>query len=412
MLFAVYLVKAATGNGDFKIFLGAAKLVAEGKNPYHEWIFVTEGNFGRYFYSPLWAVMLIPFTWIPQFVSNLIWLLANAFFLYRIGRFLISYAESISLTSRQSLLISAMTIAMSFRFILYNLGMIQMTIFLLWGIMESLHLFGKDKYLPGGLLLALVINIKLLPLVLLPYLFYRNAFKPLLSTISFSFVLLLLPAMVSGWSFNSFLLSEWWSVINPFNPEHLLESELGPHSLTALVPSLLTETEGTLEYRRNILNLDNAATNYILNGVRVLLIIFTLFFLRWPPFSKVKFPMQQLQEVSYILLLIPLIFPHQQKYAFLMILPAQFYLACFVVYAFPYQKELMSKTRWTLIVSFMAFSFLLMTLTTDGLIGRELNRWTQHYKAITYGALLLMVPLALCSHKYLESATELRGSKI
>jgi len=224
ILVAVSLVKVANTSGDFKIFLGAAQLISENKSPYHEWIFVSEGNLGLYYYSPLWAVILIPFNLIPQFITNLIWLTANVYFLYRIARFLISCTKSLNISQRHLNWILIIAAAMSFRFALYNFGMIQMTIFLLWGILESLNLIRKEKFLLAGMLLALVINIKLLPLVFIPYLIYRSEYKTLISAFIFSMVFLFLPAIVVGWSTNIFLHAEWWSVINPSNPEHLLDS--------------------------------------------------------------------------------------------------------------------------------------------------------------------------------------------
>ena len=52
-------------------------------------------------------------------------------------------------------------------------------------------------------------------------------------------------------------------------------------------------------------------------------------------------------------------------------------------------------------ISILIFlSFVLMTLSTDGLIGRNLNDITQHFKTITWGALLLVVALILAKPKF------------
>ena len=78
ILVLIFLIINACGNGDFKIFLEASKLIAAGKNPYHLWIFLSEGNYAYYFNSPLWAIILIPFNYLPPFVTNFVWLSANA----------------------------------------------------------------------------------------------------------------------------------------------------------------------------------------------------------------------------------------------------------------------------------------------------------------------------------------------
>jgi hypothetical protein len=274
--------------------------------------------------------------------------------------------------------------------------MIQMTIFLLWGSLESLSLFKNKKYLAGGALLALIINIKILPIVLIPYLIYRKELKGTFSTLLFSILFLILPCLFLGWSRNLFMLSEWWSVINPNNAEHLLEADLGLHSLTALIPSLLTKTDGVLPYSRNILNLDLKTSTLILNTVRTGLILFTLYFLRWPPFKKAKSRISEIRELSYIFLLIPLLFPHQQKYAFFLAFPTLFYSSYFIVINFQSGTRIMNNRKYYAVIILLILSFALMTLTTDGLIGRNLNQITQHFKTITYGAIILIIILSLC----------------
>ena len=283
--------------------------------------------------------------------------------------------------------------------------MIQMTIFLLWGSLESLHLFKKQHFLIGGAILALIINIKILPIVLIPWLIYRREWRSAVSTLGFSIVFLMLPAVILGWSTNLFLLSEWWSVINPGNAEHLAETDLGLHSLTALIPTLFTKTEGVLPYARNLLNLDASTTTAILNAVRAGLILFTLFFLRCPPFKQAKSTLHELRELSYILLLIPLIFPHQQKYAFFLAFPAMFYISVFIIDNFRPAERKTSNRNYYAVITLFILSFALMTLSSDGIIGRQFNLVTQHFKTITYGAVILIVILFILPAGLLQEPT-------
>jgi hypothetical protein len=398
----IFLVKIALGEGDFKVFLEASKLIAAGKNPYHLWIFISEGNYAYYFNSPFWALLLIPFTYLPSFITNFVWLAANVFFLYRIWILLAEYLDLTSLTKNQRTWILLLSFILSARFILYNFEMIQMTIFLLYGALESLSLFRSKKYLPGGVLLALVINIKLLPVVLIPYLIYRKQWLATLSTLGFSVIFIILPGMILGWSTNLFLLSEWWTVINPNNTENLLESDLGLHSLTALLPSLLTQTKGVLPYSRNIFNFDFKTTVLILNLVRAGLILFTLYFLKWPPFKSVKSLINEGYELSYIFLLVPLIFPHQQKYAFFFAFPAIVYISYFIVVNFKSQTRKINIKKYSVVIILLVVSFSLMTLSTDGIIGRTFNQISQHYKTITYGAIILIIILTICPPSWIE----------
>lgn len=288
------------------------------------------------------------------------------------------------------------------RFLLYNFGLIQMTIFMLWAILESNRLFDRDKPIQGSVLLALAINIKLLPLVVLPYLVYRKKYKPFLMTILFLIVFLFLPALFIGKKTNLFLLNEWWHVINPVQQGHQFETEWGVHSLTALIPTLLMVTEGELAMKRNIVDLSPELVGRIALVVRLLFIVFTLYFLTNNK-NKVITAIQKNWELAYITLVIPLIFPHQQKYVFYMLFPAIAYITYFLIYVHNTNYTVIRKSKWNVIVGLMIMAFALMTLTTDGLIGRHYNNITQHYKTITYGAVLIAVALAISNPRYLNA---------
>jgi hypothetical protein len=395
ILLLLFLIKEAMGNGDFKVFTQAASLVWKGENPYHQWIFVSKGSYALYFYSPLWATLLIPFSWLPSFVTHFLWLLANVYFVFRSGQLLSRFLNKVSITKQEWKWILGLSALFSFRFLLYNFEMLQMTLFLLWGCLESLDLIQKKVTWKGAALLAFIVNIKILPIVFFPYLLYRGKWKAAALFLFFSFLFLVLPALLLGWEQNAFLHGEWWKVINPSNTEHLVEKELGPHSLTALLPSLLGPTEGILAQRRHIMELSPGSIQVITNSLRLLLILLTVYFLKWPPFRQNTRRLEELRSLAYILLLVPLIFPHQQKYAFALALPAQFYLLSFMVVSYQNRQQ----GKWKLLAVLLFLSFALMTLSTDGLIGRELNRLSQHYKTITYGAIILLFSLGLLSEK-------------
>ncbi len=397
-----FIIKQATYNGDFRVFLEASKLIQEGVNPYSNWI-VSEGGGYRYFYSPLWAILLIPFTHLPFTLVNIIWLCLNLVFLYRVGCLLKEYLPPLPAKGLRVLLV--LSLLLTIRLLLNNFQLVQMTIFLLWGAMESLALFDKRKLMLGGALLALVINIKLLPLVLIPYLLYRAYYKGLFATLGFSLLFLILPSLYSGWTQNTLHLLGWWHLLNPTNSSHLVETTLGPHSLTALIPTLFTKTEGVLPISRNITNLSPVYSTYILNSIRAILILVTLFFLKWSPFTPSKSKLDQLRELAYIFMITPLIFPHQQKYAFFLITPAVVYLCHFIIYNFEKRKENMKSATWFTIILLMNLAFISITLSWDDIIGRDLNEISQHFKTITWGTFALIGALILADPKFTIKST-------
>jgi glucose-6-phosphate-specific signal transduction histidine kinase len=88
-------------------------------------------------------------------------------------------------------------------------------------------------------------------------------------------------------------------------------------------------------------------------------------------------------EVSYILLVIPLIFPHQQHYAFLFSVPAFAYVLFMVVSNY-YE---MTKAKRMILLSALSVIYLCGNLRS--VLG-EFNYYYEHFKILTYGALLLI----------------------
>src|SRR5690606_1401336 len=115
----------------------------------------------KYFYSPFFAALLYPLKDAPQVVYNLVWISFNYFLIYQIFRRLSAFFPGTVPAGHMTHLLVILSVVAVFRFLHDNLGLGQMTIFLVWASMEVLHLALKGKNLLAGLLLALVINIKL-----------------------------------------------------------------------------------------------------------------------------------------------------------------------------------------------------------------------------------------------------------
>ncbi len=388
LLIALFILKEAQGNGDFIIYLEASKLIEQGQIPYQKWLHFNGDNYGMYFYSPLWATLLIPLTHIPQYLANLIWLVINVFFVYRTVTLIKLWLKPLNLESKHLIYLFIFAFASSARFLIYNFEMLQMTIYVLWSVLESFSYFNQNQVLKGGALLALAINIKVLALVFIPYLIFRSQSKAVASSLVFFLIYLCLPAVVLGWDFNYQLHVSWWNSIDPNLNDNLVETNLGVHSLSALIPTLFSKTEGILELKRNLFNLPIKQSIFILNAFRFLLVLSCIAIFRWKPFQKSIHPLDEFKDLSYLFLLIPLLFPRQQKYAFFLVMPAQTFLIAILLKTKSLQNPVPKKS-WILFI-LLVFSFILMTLSTDGIIGREFNRITQHFKLITYGALLLI----------------------
>jgi len=404
ILILLYLYTLARNGGDFNVFLNASNALKNNSNIYNQWFNISDDNYGLYFYSPFFALILIPLTYLPFQIANLLWLILNLFFLYRIWVIVNSFFDFSLFNKKYYWFLQIVTFIFIVRFMLYNFGMIQMTIFLLYASLEGITLIMNKNKLSGSILIGLAANIKLLPILIIPYLFYRNQIKSGIYTVLFFVLLLFIPALFIGFDFNILLLKSWWLSINPANSIHTFgEVENGQHSLSALIPTLLMETTGNLNFKRNILNLDKQYVSFILNIVRIILIVFTLYFLKTLPFKRTKSKLSVFWEISYIFLITPLLFPHQQKYAFFYILPAVFYVIYFLLYNKISNYNDFSLLKSKIVFFLILLVFMLTTLTTDGIIGRYLNNITQYYRFITYGTLFLIIPLSMCNPKYLRT---------
>jgi hypothetical protein len=244
----------------------------------------------------------------------------------------------------------------------------------------------KSKEWKGGALIALGINIKIMPIVFFPYLIYRGYWKGALSIFLVSMSLLFLPGIFIGWEYNLFLLGEWWNGINPSQRENVLDfSRAG---FGSLVTALFHNQNGKVSLIF-ITPLSIKSIVFITNGLRLFLIFFTLYFLRSLPFQKAKFTLHRLWEVGYLFLVIPFLFPHQQNYAYFFVYPAVVYL----MYVF-FEKI---KTRGSFgkldlkdkyFLGILGLSYLMMSLE---LFLGEFRTFYIDIRLMTWAAILLFI---------------------
>jgi len=397
---AVYVYFQSLERGDLMIYLSASNDLFNKENIFQKTYF--EGY--HYFYSVFFALLLKPFTYLPPQICNVLWLCANLFFVFRIFTLIKNLLPLHDFTKNELMALRIGGFLFSLRFIHENLHYLQITILILYLSLQGIQLVfsNKPKPLWGALLIALGINIKLLPLVLVPYLFYRGFFKAGVYIIAIYIGMLYLPSLLIGWEQNQLLLSTWAHLINPLNSNHILDAEERSfHGLSTLFSVLFFETPGdshALLIKRNIANISMDQLKLLLNITRCVLILFTFYFLRSIPFKQAPGLKHRFWELSYVLLLIPLIFPHQQHYGFLFICPA----FIFCLYYFIQNRKSLSKGKYYLMMSSGILIYLLCNLK---LILGNYNEYYEHFKILTYGALLLIVLLSFCRPKEIPATS-------
>lgn len=382
----IYIPLETRDHQDFDIFLSATKDFMAGGNIFEN----TYDNGFHFFYSPLFATLLIPFTFLPVHVARIIWLCLNILAFARCFKLLKSYFSFGSFTEKQQRWFDVITIVFSAKLILDNFHNGQVTIFMLLFMLEGLRLIKNKKALWGAALIALGINFKFLPLVLLPYLFYNKELKACALIVVWYVVFLYLPVGIHGYAYNNELLHSWFKEINPAQQQHLIDTgERTLNGLTTLIPTLLMDKvpdQFALPDKRNILSLDVSMVLLIINIVRLGLILFFLYFLRRKIFQPTPNKQHAIWELGYLFMLIPLIFPHQQHYAFFLMMPASMYV---IYQLFIMKQQNIPLTKYIVV---MAVIYL---LTNAHLLLGEFRQYYNHYKIITYGALLMIPLLAL-----------------
>ncbi len=218
-------------------------------------------------------------------------------------------------------------------------------------------------------------------------------FKASFYVIVFYVLLMILPILVIGADRYTTLLSSWWNLVNPTTSKNILDvDERSFHGLSTLLATLLVKNVPdnlALPIKRNIADISLTQLTWILNITRLTLITFSLYFFRTRPFVPVKDKLHAYWELSYLLLLVPLIFPHQQYYAFLFIMPA----VCCILYYLVGNYKIMSPIKFRMLIIGCSISYLACNLSL--LLG-VFNVYYWHFKILTYGALLIIPMLALC----------------
>lgn len=390
------------GGGDFKIFLDASQDFFKGKNIYIE----TYNEFFHYYYDLFFAIIIYPLSFLPLFFAKFIWISSNIFLISKTWDLLFSWLPKDLLTDKSSKIFKIIIWIFMLRFFRDNLHLCQMTISILFLCLKGLDLIRSKKIYLGALFISIGISIKILPIVLLPYLLFRSYFKESILIVLFFIILQILPVIFIDFQQVMFLLNQRWYSLNPSNANHILDTaERSFHSLTTLLSTLLVEKCGdtyALPIKRNIANISLQNLKWSILILRLILISFTLFFLKNSFFKKQENSYFSLYELSYIFLLVPLIFPHQQHYAFYFLFPSIVYLTFYWLYQIENDFFAKNKLKFYFLIIYVV---ILYFSTNCHLILGTFNEYYDHFKVLTYGTLLFIPILAISSPKKLNLQT-------
>ncbi|MBK8228367.1 MAG: DUF2029 domain-containing protein [Flavobacteriales bacterium] len=160
----VTVLIAAGERNDMDIFLQASADLRAGRNAYllryNEWY--------RYFYSPFFALAIAPLEWLGAEGAKWLWGLSIIALTLRSLRIVQGWIGLNDAPSVDRARFHALLLLLLFQPVRDNINSMQLTPLLVWLSLEGLRLIRAERPLLGGALIAIGLDVKLLPAVLLP----------------------------------------------------------------------------------------------------------------------------------------------------------------------------------------------------------------------------------------------------
>lgn len=357
ILISLYILNKSVdqneGN-DIKVYLYAAKQLVHHENIYQN------NPFNPYLYSPLFALILRPLCVINWTLSRYLWTIFNIILVYRLWILLKKLATGYLTLNNKYKNIWLLAVAfISIGYINLNLSLGQVTILILWLTIEGLVLIFSGENIKGSALIGLGINIKILPIILLFYLFFKSKYSTICYITLFSLICLILPATIIGYKYNLQLLQYWKNSINPSQNKYVFEYDDANQGLNAILPAYfsdhLNKENNSLNNQiisgRQIMHFSYKSLVSFMQIFRIELLILLILVINYRKKERkpANFNLYLFWEIGFLMLISLLIFPHQTNYSMLYFIPAGSY------FVFYYLVAIYNKFKLSLIEKMTGF---------------------------------------------------------
>lgn len=397
LLLIAFLISKAVflKSNDINVYLFAAESYLNGANIY------TNNPFNFYLYSPFFALILSPLIFLPNVVAVFLWLALNFFCLWRIFVITRDFAmKHMPLDKKHYRWWLAGVIVLSIGFVNHNVNLGQITILILWLTIEAITQVNKGNNYKAAALLAIGINIKIIPFIVIGYWFLQGKFKAIAATLLLLGLTFVIPALYSGWERNAELHSTWAETINPSREKYAFENNDGCVSLNAILPAYfytfpekdVSEWNG---FERKIYSLDYNTLKNILQFLRIFFLLSVAVIVFYKAAHRRNNFLYQWWEISYVLLVSLIIFPHQMKYTMLYFVP----IAAYVLYYFLriHQSNVsVSKAHKTIGITAVVLIVILSIMGRD-IIGRTAVDFLDFYGFMGLSNLIFIPILYYCT---------------
>ena len=355
-LLAWPFLRSLSTNNDLNIFFGAAERLTNLQNPYTR-PYNAQGWALYYYYSPLFASLLAPFTLLPKFIVSeeipfglfvlkLLWNALNLYFVYQLVQFVNRTFQPPK--NKQGFLFWLYFALLTYRWLFLNLLYGQMTILIVWGVVKAF-----DGVISGSLQrnlgLAFGVTLKILPIYMVGQLFLMRKWSAFGMAVLLSVLMVLLPYVYLPAAYHTEILLSWLNNINPFSKNHIVElGEGGFIDMGALITKYLTGLNIEGEARVDWFSMGEKGVFVTTQIFRLIVLTSCWFWL--VKFRKLAIQHWELLSMSVFLACIPLAFPHQRDDSLFMVWPLLVFMLNDVVF---HRKSLRGSTFYGLLLGAM-----------------------------------------------------------
>jgi hypothetical protein len=311
----------------------------------------------QYKYFPAFALAMVPFTWMPHRAAEVTWFTLTVAMTWALLHLSIFALPDRRLAVRPLFWV---TLLLNGKFLVKELAFGQFNLPVTLLMVGAVIAAQRGWVMTAGAVVAAGVFVKPYALVVVPWLVWRLGWR---SVVSFGLVLavgLALPAAFYGWSGNVNLLYEWYRAVTETTGPNLMSPE------TVSFASLWTKWIGP---GQTAAALALASTVAVVGAGIVMMAL-------WRRVGNPHY-----LDVSYFLLLVPLISPQGWDYVLVIALPA---FVCLV----DRWRELSPNWRVVALTGFFFTSF-----TIFDLLRRALYTHLMQLGAVTIGAMLIAICL-------------------
>ena len=364
------------GMDDFDVFFHSGERLLNGENIYGPPHYYNL----KYFYSVLFAGIMGSIQALGINTVKWIWFVINTALFVRV---FILLRIHVFKTEKSSVLIFFFLLLLFGKIVLVNYTFNQISVLILWTMFEAYHLLKKGHWVWAILILCLGINIKIMPIVLAPYIIVmgKKPFQIIGLGLAALLFFLYIPALFIGFETNQFLIGEWLKTLNPVSDIHVMQTyEYGFTDLSSMVTKFLSAEPVYLEPQVNIADLSKPSLFLITNAIRAAL-LGSVVYLAFKAKHAVYGVDKGFVIAAGFMALIPLCFPHQREYSFMFSMPMFAILMLIMV-------KLKSATYYALFIAFVALTGNLVWIDFAGQTAVDIFK---HYRLITMGMLAIFL---------------------